>query len=591
MNASAQLTPYRVLEEPKLAFDGGRPDAIHTHPLRGLLTFGPHSRHAQAFLGGSIRIATIGPPGTYFKIGKLLSAFRDAQPAKERKQYLPEFPGIRQVFGVDIAPAPSAAHLEIPGVLDFFEGEGHIGHRVAIAIGNALRQLAAQINEFDVVAIHLPESWSPAFTDAETDFDLHDTIKGVGADLGIATQILNDDPWNYHCRASVAWRLTIALYTKSGGTPWKLAQTPAMADTAYVGLAYARRGNPSEGRFVTCCSQVFDADGGGMQFVAFDIGEGIDLRNPFLSRSQMRSVMARSVALYQKRHGGGLPRRMVIHKAGEFKEEEITGADDALRGIREIECIQVQSRTSWRAVRLLKPKSTTDRNQPDSWPIHRGTMIPLSGRSTLLWSGGNAPTAAERGNYFQGGNSIPSPLLLTRFAGKNSLESMASEVLALTKMDWNNDALFDPLPVTIMYSKRLAKTISSFHVAHLELMPRCLPKRCTRPDHAMMQIPDEPLGQGPVAWFFVCMLVAGRTDLCPICSQVDRRGSVRGGCAAGRRHFLSETTHPLKIDRSAVRPRPWPPFDHVLTSRYHLSAIDQLQHFVDLAAQMRLSSQ
>lgn len=29
------------------------------------------------------------------------------------------------------------------------------------------------------------------------------------------------------------------------------------------------------------------------------------------------------------------------------------------------------------------------------------------------------------------------------------------------KMDWNNDALYDPVPVTIRYSQRLARTIAN----------------------------------------------------------------------------------------------------------------------------------
>lgn len=41
------------------------------------------------------------------------------------------------------------------------------------------------------------------------------------------------------------------------------------------------------------------------------------------------------------------------------------------------------------------------------------------------------------------------------------IEVTAFEVLALTKMDWNNDALYDPVPVTIRYSQRLAKTIAN----------------------------------------------------------------------------------------------------------------------------------
>jgi hypothetical protein len=41
------------------------------------------------------------------------------------------------------------------------------------------------------------------------------------------------------------------------------------------------------------------------------------------------------------------------------------------------------------------------------------------------------------------------------------LSLAALEALALTKMDWNNDALYDPVPVTIRYSQRLAKTIAN----------------------------------------------------------------------------------------------------------------------------------
>jgi len=70
---------------------------------------------------------------------------------------------------------------------------------------------------------------------------------------------------------------------------------------------------------VTCCSQVFDADGGGMQFVAFEARDPVKnpeeaQRNPFLSRNDMRAVLARSLKLYQNRNGGLLPLRLVVHK-------------------------------------------------------------------------------------------------------------------------------------------------------------------------------------------------------------------------------------------------------------------------------------
>jgi hypothetical protein len=61
----------------------------------------------------------------------------------------------------------------------------------------------------------------------------------------------------------------------------------------------------------------------------------------------------------------------------------------------------------------------------------------------------------------QGCKSIPKPLQLFRHAGKGSLELIAHEALALTKMDWENDALYDPVPVSIRYSQRLARTIAN----------------------------------------------------------------------------------------------------------------------------------
>jgi len=457
---NAKLPPYRVLSEPTLAFDPHDPAASMTHPLRGLIQFGPYSKRAHPVLGTMIRVATIGPTGSFARIAQLFRQLNEPQQVQERRDYLPEYLGSAKVLGIQVGPAGESLRTELPKDLIEVVRDAPPGPALAAAILGILRQYLAQREQFDVVAIHLPESWAAAFR-SDDGFDLHDAIKAGAAMLGVPTQILNDDVWTYRCRASVAWRLSIALYSKYGGNPWKITPSPTMLDTAYIGLAYARRGRPEDGKYVTCCSQVFDADGGGMQFIAFDIGDGVDLKNPFLSREQMRSVMARSIALYQRRNSGVLPRRVVIHKTSPFTDDELAGTGDALMGVREFECVQIQSRVSWRAVKLNAPRATPGpKSLPDSYPVRRGTVVHMSGRSALLWTGGNVPDPQTGRNYFQGGNSIPGPLLLSRFAGAGDLESMAFEALALTKMDWNNDALFDPLPVTIKYSQTLARVIA-----------------------------------------------------------------------------------------------------------------------------------
>jgi hypothetical protein len=228
---------------------------------------------------------------------------------------------------------------------------------------------------------------------------------------------------------------------------------------AYVGLSYAIRGGTSDA-FVTCCSQVFDADGGGMDFVAYDVGQGLDLDNPHLTRDQMLAVMSRSVRLYQDRHAGNLPTRIVVNKTTRFRDDEVDGVLDAWDACEEVECVRVQASTPWRGVRLVAAKPGHGPSQPANWPVQRGTLQFLSGRDGLLYVNGTAiGLATGNNNFYQGAKSIPSPLLVTRDAGSGPLERTADDVLALTKMDWNNDALYDPLPVTIKYSQALARVI------------------------------------------------------------------------------------------------------------------------------------
>jgi hypothetical protein len=452
-----KLPPYRVLAEPTLAFDADRDDARHVHPLRGLLEFGPYSRASFAAFRDSVRVATIAPADTQQQVFDFLRSLQEAHQPAERRGYLPAFPGFADVFGVEIHGAPTRAHVALPP--NTLSDVGGDVRSLAKALREALDRLRAFRDDFDVVAIHVPDRWAAGFVDLETGLDLHDELKSIAAVDGVPTQFLNDGgALSYRCRCSVAWRLGIAFYAKAGGTPWRLV--PASADTAYVGLSYAIRGGTKD-RFVTCCSQVFDADGGGMEFVAYDVGDGIDFENPFLSRADMRAVMARSVAIYQSRHAGALPRRVVIHKTQPFRNEELDGCFDAWSRVDDVECVQVQQSTEWRAVRLLPPgRDSTARSRPDGYPVVRGTHLPLSGQSALLFVSGNAPSVSDRGNFYQGGKGIPRPIVLVRHAGAGPLETMSEDALALSKMDWNNDALYDPIPVTIRYSQLLARTIA-----------------------------------------------------------------------------------------------------------------------------------
>lgn len=463
-NAS-KLPPFTLLDEPLLSFSPSDAEQVDVHPLRGLVNFGPYSKGSFGGFTPRVRIATVGPESAFKTRGQLMASLRGSYRPSDRLEYVPPYPGFEPLFHVKLESAPGGAHIKWPDSLSQLPGDGTPQERLFQAMDAALGRLALIRNEFDVVLIHLPDSWAPATRSRF--FDAHDVLKALGAKYNIPTQVLNDRVFKFKYMASLAWRLAIALYVKAAGTPWKLAPLMGVpVDTAYIGLAYALRGDQRNAHYVTCCSQVFDMDGGGMQFVAFEARDPVvDVaearRNPFLSRDDMRAVLARSLALYQGRNGGNLPQRLVIHKTTAFKPEEIEGAFDALSGVAEVECIEVGAASCWRGVWLIESGRAEPLSKPSGYPVPRGTMVVRSGNSALIWVAGNAPEVSIKGDYYQGKKSIPKPLQLIRHAGSGPLELIAHEAMALTKMDWNNDALYDPVPVSIRYSQRLARTIAN----------------------------------------------------------------------------------------------------------------------------------
>jgi hypothetical protein len=464
MASQSRLHGYWRLPEPRLSFDATDKGQLAVNPLVGLRDHGPFT--SRLFAGSTLRIALLAPTEEDLKALRLqLNELVLPHQPMERDKYLPPWPGFEPVFHAKLGPAEAAAQVPLPVTLDAdLKASPDPRVHLAKALIDGLRKLSLVRDRFDVIVFYLPPRFAPLFEDRDSGFDLHDKVKAVAAQLGMTTQLITNHALTYRCRASVAWRLSTALYAKAGGVPWKLdtGHLPMDPDTAYIGLSYAlRTGANGETIFVTCCSQVFDADGGGMEFIAYDAGQGTELRNPYLSRKDMRLVMSRSLALYQDRHSGRTPRELVVHKLTPFQDQEIAGCVDAWGAASDLHCINI-THPAWRGVSLDQPK-VGDQQATPGYAMPRGTAFQLDGRSVLLWVGGNAPSATLTGhdNYFQGGKGTPRPLLLTRDAGSGPLTIIASQVLALSKMDWNNDSLYDRLPCTIRYASILAKTIKN----------------------------------------------------------------------------------------------------------------------------------
>jgi len=455
---SSEIAAHVWLPEPKLAFHPERISDREIHPLRGLLRFGPHS---AGLVPDPIRVATLAPAGESQRLYSFMKQLSSAYEPTERKDYLPKWPGFHSVFGLHVRAAGGGCHVELDSQVETEFLNSTTPHAVlADRTVRAIQSLEARRAEFDVLFIYLPYRWARGYVGGPgEDFDLHDHLKAATAARRLPVQLVREDmALAYPDRASVMWRIGLALYVKAGGVPWKLAETDA--ETAYIGISYAVRPPDSDRpRFVTCCSQVFDAEGSGLEFIGYDAHEvEVHRDNPFLSRTEMFRVMTRSLDLYRRRHAGRSPRRVMVHKTTEFKPDEIDGSMEALHLCEAVDLVQVIDDVGWRGVRI-EGRQPGEKGTPAAYPIARGTLIGLAPREALLWTHGDVHGIAQGGSYFQGGRSTPRPIRLVRHAGHGTWDDTARAVLALTKMDWNNDALYDPLPVTIGYAKVLARVI------------------------------------------------------------------------------------------------------------------------------------
>ena len=458
---SADPRPYDlpghvVLAEPRLRFGSRDARDVDTHPIRGLLRFGPYSRDKISAVSNPIRIAMIVPTGEAGRVvGQVRELERTHRP-RERKAYLPEYPGFENVFGVRLARGGPGTSIELPSDLSARIIASEKPHLVlGQALTQALLALRNLRDAFDVVLVLLKQEWQAGFRGPSgDDFDLHDHVEAYAASEGICIQLLREDSaLDYFCRCSVAWRLAVALYTKAGGVPWVLADIDP--GTAFIGIGYALRSAPgTDSRFAICCSQVFDAEGSGLEFVAYEANDvRLFGKNPFLRRDQMLKVMARSLLIYQRKHSGDPPRRIVVHKNTEFRQEEIDGVFDAFSGAENIELVHVQQSCGWRGV--LIPAQ----GRVHGYPCQRGSTLQLGAQEALLWTQGNLPEVANGRGYFKEGKGIPEPLLLVRHAGLGLMDDLCRETLALTKMDWNNDGPYDRLPATLNFADTLAMIV------------------------------------------------------------------------------------------------------------------------------------
>lgn len=453
-----------VLDEPLLEFGNGH---RHVDPRTGIATFGPADAGDNSV--GTVRLGVVGTQEAIDSVRRWLDRCRDEVAAKESHlaRFFVPFPGYNSEAGffsklevtsrlerrLDKKALANIATLgpvqAIREAVDLYDTELRIldeepnCHVVLVCRPDDLRE------RNDLVA-SADRPWLKPRSEP-VGFDFRDLLKARSLTMKRPIQLIRRETWDptfkpqqreprrQQDEATRAWNLFTALYYKAGGLPWRMIRESSDLDTCYVGVAFFRSSDRETVQ--TSVAQIFNERGDGVIVRGAAAISSSDDRQPHLARADAHDLLERALRRYRSEHRNA-PARIMLHKTSSFTADEIEGFEAAASDER-IDLLELVWLPRDDAARLFR--------QGEQPPL-RGTMLSLDQSRHVLYTKGAVP-------FYQmyPGMYVPHALPFRPVVTESSPEQIASELLTLSKMNWNATQLDGRLPITI----RTAESIGS----------------------------------------------------------------------------------------------------------------------------------
>lgn len=234
--------------------------------------------------------------------------------------------------------------------------------------------------------------------------------------------------------ATRAWNMSVALYYKAGGIPWRIKKDGP--ETCFVGISFHHLKTNKRHLVHSSIAQAFSTEGDGFALrgdtVPWIPEQG---RNVHLSDEQAVKLGAKILTEYRDRTGVD-PLRIVLHKTSKFNEAELSGFRSAFKNIPIVQTINLMP-SLFRLVQF------------GTYPPKRGTICRINDESTYLFTSGYMP---EWETY--PGPHIPAPVRLVAH-GKIDIYQAAADILSLTRMNWNTAQNTNSQPVTLRFARQV----------------------------------------------------------------------------------------------------------------------------------------
>lgn len=286
--------------------------------------------------------------------------------------------------------------------------------------------------------------------------DFHDVLKAEGMTLPAPIQMMRAETYDpakprkqrtrgdriapLQDEATRVWNLYTALYYKAGGTPWRVRRVSTELTTCYVGVSFYKT---KEGdRLMTSMAQVFNELGDGVVVRGGPARIEKDDRQPHMTNEASADLLRQALSTYRAEHHT-LPARLVVHKTSSFNAGELDGFAAAAKeaNIEWVDLVSVR-------------KSRTRLFRAASLPPLRGTFMSLDEKTHLLYTRGTV-------DFFETypGLYVPRALEFHCDSVESTPTALATEMLALSKMDWNNTQFDRGEPVTIRVARHVGNIL------------------------------------------------------------------------------------------------------------------------------------
>lgn len=458
-----------LLHEPELEFGGG---FRHIDIRHGIMAYGPLDV-ASSLAPKRIKVGVVGTEKTIEKFVAWLDQCKGGIAAKEgnKPNLFPRFPGLGQDVGLRSTIVCSSElcravnFRSIQRVLKIRDHNEAVEQAVTLFIAE-LEYLSTSKNVMPDVLICAPPVElfryfeKPERDEEESDqiepvsqkvhLDFHDCLKARSLSLKMPTQFVRPSTYDATATeirkkgtvrrqqdpATRAWNFFTALYYKAGGTPWRLVRDPGDYTSCFIGVSFYQ--SLDKASVSTGVAQVFNERGQGVILRGGTAEFVKDDKQPHLPGNDAYELLKRALEVYHKEHET-LPARVVIHKSSKFSPAESEGFEKAI----------TEKNISRRDFVTLD-RSFTRFFRLGAYPPLRGTFINLDESMSLLYTKGSV-------DFFKlyPGLYVPKTLLMRSQNIDQTPRQLAAEILALTKLNWNNTQFDAFYPITLKAARQV----------------------------------------------------------------------------------------------------------------------------------------